>query len=95
MVPVPKPNGDVTVCINYRQLNGVTKPNVTYMPTLEKILERGNSFVLTKLDLSKGYYQVRVAPESQAKTAFIRPFSKYEFLRMPFGLWNTPAIFKQ
>ncbi len=90
IVPVTKPDGSVRVCIDYRKLNEVTKSDPYYMPTLDDILERaGSCNVLSKLDLAKGYYQVRVAAGSREKTAFISPFGKYEFSRMPFGLKNA------
>ena len=45
------------------------------MPTLDEILERvGPCAVLTKLDLAKGYYQVKVEESSRELTAFISPF---------------------
>ena len=40
----------------------------------------------TKIDLSKGYWQVPVAKQDISKTAFITPDGTFEFLRMPFGI---------
>ena len=96
IVPVPKSDGSVRVCIDFRRLNELTTSDPYYMVTLEEILERvGNSRVISKLDLCKGFYQIEVDPESMEKTAFITPFGKFQFTRMPFGLKNVPAVFQR
>ena len=96
IVPVPKPDGTVRICIDYRRLNNITIKDPYYMVTLEEILDRvGNSKVMSKIDLSKGYYQIEVHPDSVEKTTFVCFAGKFSFTRMPFGLANAPAIFQR
>ena len=45
----------------------------------------------TKIDLSKGYWQVPVAEKNISKTAFATPDKMYEFSRIPFGMVNSSA----
>ena len=96
VVPVPKKDGSLRICIDYRRLNSVTVPDPYYMVTLDEILEKvGGCGCLSKLDLSKGFYQIGIEEESRDKTAFVTPFGKFCFNRMPFGLRNAPAIFQR
>ena len=96
VVPVPKKDGSLRICVDFRRLNSVTVPDPYYMVTLDEILEKvGSSGCLSKLDLSKGFYQIGIDEESRDKTAFVTPFGKFCFNRMPFGLRNAPAIFQR
>ena len=86
IVPVPKSDGSIRLCIDYRQLNAITEGDPYYMTTLEEILERvGNSKCVSKLDLAKGFYQIGVEEGSVDKTAFITPFWKVRL--HPHAFW--------
>ena len=50
---------------------------------------------MSKLDLSKIFYQLVVEEESRDKTPFCSAFGKYTFKRMPFALKNAPAHFQR
>ena len=61
------------------------------MPRVDELLDRlGNARYITTMDLTKGYWQIHVAKESQSKTAFVTPVGKFEFA---FGLAGAPAVF--
>ena len=55
----------------------------------------GKACVISKLDLTKGYYQVPTSPPDIPKTAFTCRKGRFEFLRMPFRVKNAPAIFQE
>ena len=94
MVTVRKPDETARICVYFKRINEVTEPIPFYMPWVEEVLEAvGRSRVISKLNLSKGYYQVPMLTEHIGKTAFVCHRVNFEFLRMPFGVKNAPAVF--
>ncbi len=65
IVPVPKSDGSVRLCVDYRGVNKVTAQMHYPIPHLDDLLNKvGKSIVLSKLDLCKGYYQIPLDADS-------------------------------
>jgi hypothetical protein len=71
VVLVRKKNGDLRMCVDYRQLNSKTKKDAYALPRIEEILENlsGNSY-FTVLDAKSGYHQIEIAEDHKERTAF-------------------------
>uniref|UniRef100_A0A1X7T3B8 Reverse transcriptase domain-containing protein n=1 Tax=Amphimedon queenslandica TaxID=400682 RepID=A0A1X7T3B8_AMPQE len=96
LVIVKKKDGGIRLCVDYRQLNQVTKFDAYPMPRVEELLDTiGDAEFITTLDLAKGYWQVPVNEKDREKTAFTSPRGLYQFKTMPFGLSGAPATFQR
>lgn len=96
VIVVPKKDGTKRLCVDFRKLNQVTKADPYPIPRVEERIDRlGRARYISALDLTKGYWQVPVAEDSQHKTTFITPFGKYQFTTMPFGLMGAPSTFQR
>ena len=94
------------LCIDFRKINNLQQAVITEgkskgclslvpLPKIDEMYAKlkGAKFFST-IDLRSGYYHIALGKDSRAKTAFVTPFGKYEFLQVPFGLAQAPAYFQ-
>ena len=95
IVVVPKGDGGKRLCVDYRALNAITRTYVWPMPRVEDIFSKlGKAKFFTTLDLRSGYHHIALEKDAIKKTAFVTPFGKYEYMKVPFALAQAPAYFQ-
>ena len=91
---VPKPDGSSQLCTDFRKLNAVAIPVLFTMPRFDDLLDKfGGAKFVTKFDMTKGYWQVRVRPEDVPLTGFVSPHRLWQWIFLPLGLSGAPATF--
>ena len=83
--------------MDYSGLNTITDMDTFPLSRINDSLNLllANTSYFTTLDLTSGYWQVGMDPESQPKTAFCYHSELYEYIIMPFGLCNALATFQR
>ena len=97
IVLVGKKDGTTRVCVDFRQLNSVTKKTAYPLVRIEDNLDalQGAKWYST-LDLLSGFWQVEVAPEDREKTAFsVGGAGLWSYVTMPMGLCGAPGTFQR
>ncbi|SCV73794.1 BQ2448_6224 [Microbotryum intermedium] len=78
---------------DYRILNAATVPDRTPLPLPDKILSvSARARFWSKIDMTNSFFQTKMAEEDIPKTAVATPWGLFEWVVMPMGLSNAPAM---
>ena len=96
IVLVPKKDGSIRFCVDYRKLNAITVKDSYALPRIYDALASlsGNKY-FSSLDMFAGYWQIPMTESDKDKTSFITSDGLYRFNVMAFGLTNAPATFQR
>ncbi|GMI78334.1 hypothetical protein HRI_001502700 [Hibiscus trionum] len=96
IIPVPKKDGKVRMCDDYRDLNKAT-PKVNFpLPHIDTLADNtvGHS-LFSFIDGFSIYNQIKMCPEDMEKTTFVTLWGTFCYKVMPFGLKNGGATYQR
>ena len=96
VVPVPKNDGKVRVCVDFQDLNKASPKDDFPLPHMDLLVDSTAGHpMLSFMDGFSQYNQNLMAPEDMEKTAFITEWGTYCYRVMPFGLKNAGATYQR
>ena len=96
MSTISMPDGTLQSIADFRKLNKRIKRKPFPIPNIQDMLQKLKGFQwVTSLDLNMGYYHIELNPSASKYCTVVLPWGKYEYLRLPMGLCNSPDIFQE
>lgn len=93
---VPKKDGSLRFCGDYRQINAATIPDRYPLRHIHDFSQNlADCKVYSTLDALSAYSFLPIHEDDIGKTAIITPFGLFEYLYMPFGLRNSGATYQK
>ena len=93
---IQKPDGSLRSLADLRELNKRIKRKPFPLPKISDLLQKLEGFAYaTSLDLNMGYYHISLTPHASRLCTVVLPWGKYEYLKLPMGLCNSPDIFQE
>ncbi|PFX14704.1 Uncharacterized protein K02A2.6 [Stylophora pistillata] len=94
-VVVPKPSGDIRLCVERRKANEAIVRERNPIPTVDDMLYQLNgSKVFSKLDLKWGFNQIKLEQQSRVITTFITHKGLYRNKCLMFGISSAPDLYQ-
>ena len=89
-----KTKGEIKICVDMHKLNDSCVHDPFPTPFSDEILDNvGGQEAYSFTDGFSGYHHIRIALEDRSKTTFSTKWGSFQYIVMPFGLKNAPAIF--
>jgi len=96
IVPVPKKEGKVRMCVDYRDLNRASPKDDFPLPYIDTLVDNtAISLLYSFMDGFSGYKQIKMALEDMEKTTFITLWGTFCYKVMSFGLKNSGATYQR
>ena len=96
IMPVRKKNGQIRVCVDFRDLNKACLKDDFPLPNIDTLVDATTGHELFSfMDGFSGYNQIKMAIGDAECTAFRTPVGNFHYTVMPFGLKNAGAITKE
>lgn len=91
-----KRSGELRFCVDLRRLNDLVILDEFQIPKINELLnELHDKKYFTLIDLKDGFFQIEIRKEDREKTTFYTGSRLMQFVRMPQGYKNSPAIFQR
>ena len=95
VIVVPKPDGDIRLCVDMRRANEAIIRERHPIPTVDEVLHNLNGrMVFSKLDLRYGYHQIELEEDSRYITTFLTYKGFYQYKRLNFGISCAPEQYQ-
>ena len=95
VVSVPKKDGKVRVCVDFRDPNKAFKDDFL-LPCIDMLVDStAEHSMLSFIFGFFGYNQIMMALENMEKTSFITEWGTYCYRVMPFGWKNAGATYQR
>ena len=96
IVPVPKKDGKVRMCVDYQDLNRASPKDNFPLPHIDILVDNtAKHSLFSFMDGFSGYNQIRMALKDMEKTTFLTMWGTFCYKVMPFGLKNVETTYQR
>jgi hypothetical protein len=93
---MPKKNGKLKFCVDFKKLNKATKKDPYFLPFFYEVLNTTIGYeAYSFLDGYSRYHHIFIAPKDRYKTTFVTNWGAFVSMVMPFGVKNGPPTFQK